>query len=336
LLIYWLAETGVGWRLQNVIRSLVSRQLLATGFGLALPCVVSVVAGKWYGGAYGGLLSFDEFFDNMSLYWDTIVLTWLGLIFVPVPSLIGVWKLWRECQPLALGLTSFLVIWPAAHSPFLFGETRYMVPAIVVFMFFFAYGMSAALSKTVKVPFLGRVWCACCLTGLSFLFLLSSGQLVTNWHLQASRSNAGAAAEMRPLLQEMPPSAVLISAVTRAFQEDGFDIEYVDLFDETVRFRNRQEGIDDVDRRAHAALADGRRVYYLYSQMESDSRLFGGIWGSYRVYFDSLDRDLETVELFRVRQGRGGDEPWILYELVTPAGIDQALPPAGPVQEQAR
>ena len=330
LALYWLAGLEVALRPKPALAAVFSKEMMAAALGLSLPCAVSMLGGNWYGGAYGGLLSFDAFAHNMTYFWDSILLTWFGVVFFLFPAAVGLVYLWQDRRPLALGLGSFLIVWPASHSPFLFAEARYMAPAVVVLLFLVACGVSAAVSRRIALPIVGRVWCAMSLFSLSALFLLGSGLLLADWHTIASRTSAGAGAQMRPVLQALPSDAVVISAVTRTFQADGIPVEYVDLFDQSVKFREREAGVADLDGRTRRAVAAGRPVYYLYSHMENDRRLFGGIWGSFHAYFDGLSRGFEMVELARVQQGPQGDEPWILYQLVGPAPGD--LPPAAPAE----
>ena len=333
LVVYWLTENGVSWRPMAVARALLSKELIAVGVALALPCAVSVLAGNWYGGAYGGLLSFDQFSSNLTEYWRQIVATWLGLLLLCVPVAVGLVELWRTRRPLALGLVSFLAIWPVVHSPFLFAAARYMEPAVVAWLFLAATGVSAAFAgrklAARKIP---RVWCIASLPWFCLLLGLGSAFMVVEWDDQAAQSDAGLAAEMKPVLRELPREALMISAVTRAFSEDDFSIEYADLFDQAVEFKDKQAGVSDLGERTRSALAAGRQVYYLYSHMEADNRIFGGVWDSFRAYFDGLDEDFEMTEVHRTQHRRGGKEPWVLFQVSESGPADNAAPPGAPVE----
>jgi hypothetical protein len=333
LVLYWLAESGTSWRPAPVFRALLSKELIVTALALAIPCGVSVLAGNWYGGGYGGLVAFDRFFHNLAQYWDWIVFTRLGLIFLSVPLLIGAVQLWRTRPSLALGILSFLALWPVAHSPFYFADGRYMAPAVVLALFLAALGFSKAIAGLAPMRALTRLWSVTALAALVALFGLSDGIMLVEADLRAAQSDAGMAAEMRPFLEDLAPNALVISAVTRAFHNDGIPGEYVDLFDQAVEFRGKAEGAADLRARANAVLSAGRPVYYLYSHMEADNRVFGGVWDRFQAYFDALDADFEMTEVQRTKHRRGGKEPWVLFKVSAPNPLENMAPPAAPVEE---
>jgi hypothetical protein len=232
-----------------------------------------------------------------------------------------------------VALVSFLAIWPVVHSPFLFADGRYMAPATVVLLFLAAKGVSAGVGRTWTGPRAVRYWCLFSLATACALFGVVSGMIVSRWGELASESDATLAAELRPILSELPPEALMISAVTRAFSEDGFSFEYVDLFDESVAFKDRSAGVENLRVRTREALAEGRHVYYLYSHMETDNRLFGGIWASFHAYFGGLDSEFNVTEVGQAEHKRGGREPWVLFELSAAGREGDGTPPASPVAD---
>ncbi len=326
LAVYWIAILVPRWTPLDVLKASISKGTVAAGAAFALPSLGSMLLGNWYGGAYGGLVAFDDCLDNLTWYWGYLV-PWIGAPFLVPLAALGVLRLWKDNRPLTLALGSLLIIWPVVHSPFLFVSGRYMLPSMLALFFFCSVGFSGLMADregqragVLWKPV--RAWAVVSLAVLASLFVFAAGIIASDWKRMAAESDAGLAGEFRPILEQLPAGTLVVTSVSRAFVQEDFPLQYVDLFDQSVAYLNRDEGVAATVAAVQAKLGQGDQVYYLYSHMDTDMRNIGGIWDYFGRYYQGLDAEFEMTEVFRAVHERGGIEPWILYRIAFEPPLD--------------
>ncbi len=318
VVLYWLTLAGAGLSPSRLRSEVMSARVATTAATFTGLCLLSIVAGEWFGGGYSGLVSFENFFRNLLYYWGFAVSNWLGLFLVP-PALAGAARLWRLNRPLMLAVAWIVVTWPLAHAPFLFADGRYMTPVLFFVLMLAALGFSSLLRRSDQSQGLrSKVGPASAVLSLAFLVLLFGGvsaQIPWRWHRFAAVSDAGLAKEIRPVIEGLGSDAVLVSSVTRALQDAQPHPEFLDLFDRSLAEKDRRQGAALNALAMRQALDEGRDLYYLYSHMEAADARIGGVFEDHDVYFDVVSQEFTLTELVRTESLRNGFSPWILYKV---------------------
>jgi hypothetical protein len=318
LALYWVAMSGCRWTPLEVVRASVTKGTVVAAIAFALPSLASMLLGNWYGGAYGGLVAFDRSLENLIWYWG-YMLSWIGAPFVLPLAAFGAFQLWQRDRPLTLALVSLLIIWPAVHSPFLFVSARYMLPSMFALFFLCSIGFSGLIAHREGASWKhARAWAVCSVAFMTLLFATASGLTVSNWDTTAAESDAGLSGELKPVMRELPAGTLVVTSVSRAFVQEDYPLEYIDLFDQSVAYLDRDEGVAATVAAVQSKLANGDQVYYLFSHMDTDRRNIGGIWNHFGRYYQGVDAEFEMTGVFRPRHERDGNEPWILYKVTLP------------------
>jgi 4-amino-4-deoxy-L-arabinose transferase-like glycosyltransferase len=293
ILIYALAP-DVRATLRRSLPTMTSAAVVAG----TLTCA-GILAGGWWGTTSNGATTFADYVPNIGFYLRTIA----GDIYAPfiVPlALVGAHRLWKQNPPFMLMAGYVLVAWPLVHAPFLFANTRYMLPVVLLMLMLAAHGASVLVTapRTSKLAVFKPT-----AAGLVALYvavlLIGGGAIVNNWSNMSGSSNEVAFKELRPQIAELPSGSLVVGAVLRGLRESNHGVEYFDLIDHARTGGITPERVDDATARIDAALDADRNAYYVYSAFEAERDSLGKDDAGFDLYFNAIADTFEVTLLYQ-------------------------------------
>ncbi len=312
LLILWLHAQGTGFNRRELVGTLFARPFLVISASFAGLCLTSVLFAGWFDSSASPGLTLDRFVKNAILYYKGSTYGFYAVIVVPL-ALTGLAHLWRTNRIYVWVLAYTIVLWPLAHAPFDFATNRYMLPVIFMVFLLASIGASSLLRRVGKGHHPGRlkkaftVWCV---VMLAVHFAVGSSWVLADWHQRATQNDAGLAREFKPTVTEMAPDSLVVSAVARAFWDTNDAISYVDLIDHHLAWRTDDESLLRLTAAMEEKLAEGDRVYYLYSHLEAGHDFLGhdGKQG-YGRFYDGINSAFALTQILQSTGLRGGRSP---------------------------
>jgi hypothetical protein len=282
--------------------------MAAAGVIAVVLTMVGMLVGGWWGTTTNGATTFEKLVPNIAFYLRTIAGDFIFAPFVVPLAAAGAHRLWRRNPAFILMTGYMIIVWPAVHGPFIFANTRYMLPVVFLMLLLAAHGASALLSARAPSRLALFKQTAAPATALFLgLMLLSGAMIVRNWEDMSSRSNEAAFTELRPQLAELPDDSLVVGAVLRGLRASNARVEYLDLIDHSLSTGNTPERIDEVVAQVAETLDEGRDVYYVYSAFESDEDSLGKGGTGYDAYFEAISDTFDvsvvyqaTLETYRI------------------------------------
>lgn len=320
LLMLWLNAQGTGLNRRELFGALFSPPLLVTAASFAGLCLASVLFGSWFDGAGNAPLNLDGFVWNAASYYYGTTYGIFAVFVVPL-ALMGLAHLWRSNHIYTWVFAYIIVIWPLVHAPFDFATNRYMLPVLLVVFFLVAIGASSLLKGVGTARNPGRLKTAFAIWGLSMLavqFAVGSSFLLAEWHNRTTLNDAGLAREFSPAVKEMEADSLVVTAVARAFWDTNSSISYVDLIDHHLAWGTDDDSLFLLTSAIEGKLAEGDRVYYLFSHWEAGHDFLGYDGKqNYDRFYDAINSQFSLTQIQHSIGLRVGLNPWILYEVGT-------------------
>lgn len=313
ILIYWHDPFTRGFRPRDFLTTLITKEAIVTFVTFLVLCLLSVLAGEWFGNATSVPITLDQYAENVLFYFGAVFLWPLAPLTVPIAAA-GAWRLWRLNPCLTLAILVVLLLWPLSHAALPFARARYMLPGQFFVLLLAALAPQQILQFAAGArPRLGltlRAYTALSIAALGLLFIFSSALILDRWPTIAANSMEGMARQMRPMIRDLEDDSLLVSAAARGVRASRPDLEYVDLIDQFVNQGNGEESVDSVIARVQTALARGGKVYYLYSHWDSGGDFTGGGRQGFEHYFARVEARYRVRELFRTHVD---DVPWVAF-----------------------
>lgn len=319
LLIYWLCLFDTRLDARRIAAALVTPNVLATAAAVVLLTGALVLGGNWLGHAGGAPVTLERFDRNLGYYAQFLVQAPVGVFLLVPPACFGAVRLRRTNRPLLWTIGLILVSWPLLHAPFYYASLRYMLTPFFFVLVLAAVGWSHILQSRPLRPTglcrAARLYGAAAFVLFTAYNLLATGYVLHETPRIAAESDAGLARELSPVLADLRPGALVVSAVSRAFRDQEGHVEFLDLIDTSLAIRDEARRTELTTARMEQALGEGRDVYYLYSHWEAGEDFQGDGREGYQRYFDAAAAEFALTEIFRTERGRQGKHPWILFKV---------------------
>ncbi len=153
---------------------------------------------------------------------------------------------------------------------------------------------------------------------LAVQFAVGSSFLLAEWHNRTTLNDAGLAREFSPAVKEMEADSLVVTAVARAFWDTNSSISYVDLIDHHLAWGTDDDSLFLLTSAIEGKLAEGDRVYYLFSHWEAGHDFLGYDGKqNYDRFYDAINSQFSLTQIQHSIGLRVGLNPWILYEVGT-------------------
>jgi len=317
------------FRLRDILRLVWHPSVFVVGAVAGSLCIASLMLGEWGQSSAGAPFTTDRLLINLTAYVYIGAGRAAGVFMVPF-AVIGARRLWRT-RPYHLAAMAYvLVVWPLIFAPFDFISDRYMLPSQVLVIGLAAAGLSEVLWRARDGS--GSTWtlkfARVAVLLLVVSFSLTSAVAVKSWPDRVAESDEGMGREFKPTLAGLDSGSMLVSAVSLVFQEDAPHLRHYNLVYSAMRGGGTEATVDDMLAAIDAEIADGRRVYYLYSHWEqgSDFTMKGKL--GYVRYWDAVTQDYLVETVLVGKTVRVTDHTWTLYELKPKSGakVDSPKP----------
>jgi hypothetical protein len=275
LVIYWCGDGGVPVRPRAVLAAVIRRELLLAAGVMTALSLLYLWIGGWLSSVQHAPFTLAPYAAHVAFYLSAEFGSIGGVAIVPLAAL-GASELWRRNRTLLIVAIYMLVVWPLAHAPLPFINTRYMLPPLLFSLLLAAHapaaitrlgaGWAAETARAASRAVIGAV----VLLGLGWAVI--DGALLYAWPDIAAQSNEAAYRQLRPVVAQLPPGSLLISPGTRGVRDSNLAMEYLDIIDYSIPEGNTPQRIQSVVDEVVRARAGGRAVYYLYTPFEG----FGG------------------------------------------------------------
>jgi hypothetical protein len=226
----------------------------------------------------------------------------LGLPFIAPLAIVGATYLWRHNCTLLLVSVYMLTIFPLAHVPLPFANTRYMLPSVAFALLLAAYAPAAVIEATRRQPIATRTGWRVLGAGFLLLagayFVATDVQTLAKWPATAAKSDEAAYRQLRPVIAALPDDALVVSGGTRGVRDSNSRIEYLDLIDYSLTSDNGPQRVEQIMQRIQRELDGGRPVYYMYTSVEGINITFTASGPGYQPYFDAAEQRFRMTETF--------------------------------------
>ncbi len=294
LAIYW-TDAGRARGGRSAITALWCRPVaVAAAAMLASYALLAYVGGSLGQAASHAPITFEHAGRNIARY---AVAEFGGVLCAPlmlILAALGSVYLWSRARTLLFVSVYMLTIFPLAHVPLPFANSRYMLPSLVFALLLAAHAPAAVISLTARQPALVRnAWrglAAAAVLVLGAYYVAVDGVMIADWPHKAARSDEAGYRQLRPSIAALPSDTLLVSGGTRGVRDSNDRIEYLDLIDYSLTTDNGPRRVDEIMQRVQRALDGGRPVYYLYTSVEGIDITFAQ-WGpGYQPYFDAASQ----------------------------------------------
>jgi len=318
MVLYWMVAAQRGLSPGSGIDALKSRLWLSAGATYLAMLAASVLLGEWYGGEFGSFLEAAESPGNIALFAFFLGGQLASIFAVPL-MVAGAMIAFRVNRSFCIGAVVLGAVWLVVHSPFPFIEARYVDPIQPFTLSFAALAIARVIRPQAKVAGrparLFRVWAMWATIVVLGLSVGLPSLRAARWHVYAERSDYQLEVEMKRALYDLPPESLVVSAVSRAFQDSPPDVRFLDLIDVALTESDRSVGAAHVLDEVEAILEAGDQAYYLFSHLESEPSNTGGIFDNHDVFFATIGRDHRYIQEYRTPSRRDGKHQWVLYRI---------------------
>ena len=302
LMIYWIDAGKIGLNPRAIWRVAFRPGPIVTIASMAVVFVTLAIAGGALSHATGKTpLTIDEAWPHIAFYATSEFGGWLASPVIVVLAALGASYLWTRNRTLLYVSIYMLTIFPLAHVPLPFRNSRYMLPSLVFAMLLVAHAPAAITSLTARQTTAVRDGWRAILAAAFLLvgvyFAASDATQLINWPASAAKSDEAGYRQVRPAVRAMTPGTLLVSGGARGVRDSNDHIEYLDLIDFSLTTDNGPVRVNEVMDRINRALAEGHPVYYLYTRIEGLDLTLAGPGPSYKLYFDAASERFHVTEV---------------------------------------
>ncbi len=232
----------------------------------------------------------------------------------------GARRLWLRNRSVTLALVALLLLWGPSHAAYIVFDARYALPAFFFVLFLAAYSLAGA---TTCIRSLGKpVYRVTTVTFLSLgLAFFAGNQLahdisyLLTWPDQIDQSREPAYEEIRAALRGLDGErTVVISSQALAIDRANPEISTYDLIPHSGRYGINEDSVYRLLDYVREQQADGKTVYYHYTEYEDVRSRFRIYELGFDAYFSAIQNMYEVTEIVSVK-----DRAQRLYELQPPA-----------------
>ncbi len=324
--VLFVASLEVGSRplsLRDVLQHLRSRPVLTVGMFIVVLYVLYVATtldsfARFFNPNAGSVVGLDGFLPRFGRYLQASLIGYgehfggLGIILsVPVAvfAAVGAHRLWRTNRAVMAPLALLLVTWAPAHALYNVFASRYAMPAFFFVLLLAAYGLSTALtwSRGTGEPSLRALTISLVATAAILIPGLQLG--LTTSLLQAwppgdlnrpdiTQSKEDAYDQIRAVLSDLDGSrTALLSTQALALDRSNPAMTTYDLIRHSEKYGINSDSTGHLIAYVREQQAEGKTVYYHYTEFEDLEVEFQKYEHGADAYFDALRREFAVREV---------------------------------------
>lgn len=314
-----LGARGPSWR--TFVDHLRSREVITVGLTVLALCLAYVgmtidSLTRFTNPQAGSVIEFGHYLPRLGQYLQASligygdVFNWpAGLASVAVLAMaaVGAHHFWRTNRGVLVPMVLLIIVWSPAHAVYLsFDSRRAMVPFFFVLMLA-ASGLSVTLGRLGHMRNGGQRYAlagalAVAVTLFAGLNLALHVNYLYPWPDRASDKVELAYDEVRAVLRTVDgPNSVLLSSQALAVDQANPGMTTYDLLLQSETYGINDDSIDRLLAYVQTQQANGKTVYYHYTQFEAKQPRLRQYELGFDAYFAALQREFPMRELMRSR-----------------------------------
>lgn len=261
----------------------------------------------------GSIIDFSTYFERLGRYAEATLIGYgdtfhwengLAAAAVLVFALIGARKLWNTNRGLLLPLGLLAVVWAPVHAVYEVFAGRYVLPAFFCVLLLACVGLSSALSwqRRLARPW-QRVGAAALLTLGVMLFLgrqlAFDTTFLQQWPANVAQGRETAYDPVRERLRDLDGDVVLVSSQALAVDRANPAVTTYDLIPFSEMHGINADSVERLLAYVRERQAEGKTVYYHYTEYEDVQSRFRKYELSFDAYFDAVRREFGVREVVR-------------------------------------
>ena len=310
--ILFVASLPAGsWSLQTMLRHLRSRAVVTVGL-LLLALYIAYVAtaieslSRFTNSQGSSVIDLSGFLPRLGQYVQASLIgygeefNWLlssVAAIVLVLAAVGAQHLWRTNRGMLVPIIMLLVVWSPVHAAYLFFASRYTLPAFYFVLMLATVGLSVSIQRAgrlddVRQRFRLRSALALAVTMFVGLQIIIHIDYLQQWPERVADNVERSYGEIRPILEDLDgTNSVLLSSQALAVDRANPEMTTYDLITHSETYGINDDSIDRLLAYVEEQQADGKTVYYYYTQFEVEQPRLRNYELGFDAYFVALRQE---------------------------------------------